>query len=71
MEKTQLYEHSERIEYGSGKSLLTREDALKYTEEKKSEMLNKIGEYVDGTPNILEKKNVLYVMVPVKEAYFL
>ncbi|MCI8833646.1 MAG: hypothetical protein HFJ19_05595 [Clostridia bacterium] len=62
--------HYTRIDYGQGKKLTTRNEALKYAEgEVIPNLLNNSGLDIIGKPEIVEgkKEGLMYVVVPVRE----
>lgn len=62
--------HYTRIDYGQGKKLTTRDEALKYAEgEVIPNLLNNSGLDIIGKPEIVEgkKEGLMYVVVPFRE----
>lgn len=62
--------HYTRIDYGQGKELATRNEALTYAnDEVIPNLLNNSGLDIIGKPEIVEgkKEGLMYVVVPVRE----
>lgn len=61
-----FYVYSKRIEYGS------EEEASIYAEKIVNELEKQVDEFQDGESEImkLDEKGVMYVRVPVREAYY-